>query len=1562
MIDLSLYPKFQSDVQGTTVSLHPLIVIHSSPTTYYLSQNEETLIVGGVQTHFTSADLKVPSIKESLDLESRRIKINNVTLSFSNYDDFSDKFATETFLNKYVDIYWKSPSCTNLSDCLLVYKAVVSRVDHDYKTVKFILEDKTEAVIHKDVPISLIPPEKAHSDKYVNKRIPMTYGTIKHAPAVLWKDSSNDTDTLKYIHVLTDTYDFTKVGSTVPDSGHNLGYVSESWKSTISVFTGNYMYLPALQTTHADHSPILYQHSLGNDKVRLEQHYTGEFPQNSIAVNEAQVVINRRAVSASLLDYSQEGEDGYTYNYIGATEGVHMEHVENLLSLPKVSYDGHIIDDKETYASVPQNEYDGVIYNEDIEDGWLQLSSFTSGNNDIIETWDTDPFYASTIAEEYGEVSETPSGNRQRLNSIAYYALANEGVELLSMPDSKKLYDLFMLWWQDNVREDGLRVYPYSADYFGEHRMSMSGTSIYFKIALYGDWNAPDAGSDFAYIVTTENAWGEEIGGYTPPDDEPTPVVQLWHLINTYSGRVYGSPDIDIPRYRMLEETDEIINTRSHQTEYGYGGDYGYDTLTEYYHYYNKNWNAHWNGVSHLVWNNSGAWGGHDQQVASPWSNYNISQHHDIYQRQQWMPIPQQEEGFTHDMYNKWGKIYSHITNWWIHLTEPLEFGGYTYDRGSLFTTKHVIARQTGDDNNGGTHNGTHIYNWMIQTAGNKYQPGGAVPDTMGTVSLSDGIPELTDDKRLGVVYSLEDSGASDIKSDSCVTQFWGKFGFIPEGEDIESNTSARLKATWLVADMQDNDEGTLEDVGVGDLQSYQFSSIVGINSLLQLNSNTSYPQVWSDIWSNPEDFNAAIIRYWVSGEQELSASISARFYKLGVKHVGVVENLFEKDFFVSSHGRTLENNTPTNIIKNIINTELEVEPEVGTSYNAAEAYCENYPLAFSITKKVNSKKLIEDIAKNTPLIPYFQSTTSGSALNFAIIKNTYEPEDVKRQIKSSDVIKSSFTRTKVEDVKTIIRVNYRKDYGRDSFKETTLYRSAYDMFGNGDVGSPSRYSKEYLGLDKDNPGDSALEVNSDYIRDISVANKLRDFLVAYKCNQHLILKARLPLTYINLEVSDIISFDSLIQGKLAFGDDYTQPITRNGQLIYPYFMITDINKSVKSVDITCTQMHKLTPTDGIIYAASGDVNMSGGAPDIDDLDVMDNYIMGGDKYFTEGQLKNGDVNNDYLVNEVDSSLLSDIIFGVEEEIDEEEIAVNMYDGYNHHNPGGSEWEGEGDNPGAFTVLGNSTVQFVGNGMRVGGGTPTVFFPWAFPLCVPGNTYEITLTVSGFIGEETLHAVSVTTQDIYADIYTMGITDFDNSNDLLGNGTLSFEWTCEYEGHTPILCATSVVRNAIIVCNIDLISEGVIEEDEIEEEEGLINLELGSADHELAGVFEIAENPPYENNLRWTGHDDPDNENSYASTFSGFTQLIPGELYMLIVTVSELEWNGVNDGFIAIKDSSPAWVESIMAFSAANFDDEVGEDGEWADMTVFVATEENLQIGIHNNVNSALFRLSLIQL
>ena len=95
MLDLSLYPKFQSDIQGNVTNVHPLIIIHSSPNKYYLSQNEDILTVNNEVINFKAVNLKVPSIKESLDLESRKIKINNVTITFSNYDDFSDKIFNE---------------------------------------------------------------------------------------------------------------------------------------------------------------------------------------------------------------------------------------------------------------------------------------------------------------------------------------------------------------------------------------------------------------------------------------------------------------------------------------------------------------------------------------------------------------------------------------------------------------------------------------------------------------------------------------------------------------------------------------------------------------------------------------------------------------------------------------------------------------------------------------------------------------------------------------------------------------------------------------------------------------------------------------------------------------------------------------------------------------------------------------------------------------------------------------------------------------------------------------------------------------------------------------------------------------------------------------------------------------------------------------------------------------------------------------------------------------------------------------------------------------------------
>ena len=78
-----------------------------------------------------------------------------------------------------------------------------------------------------------------------------------------------------------------------------------------------------------------------------------------------------------------------------------------------------------------------------------------------------------------------------------------------------------------------------------------------------------------------------------------------------------------------------------------------------------------------------------------------------------------------------------------------------------------------------------------------------------------------------------------------------------------------------------------------------------------------------------------------------------------------------------------------------------------------------------------------------------------------------------------------------------------------------------------------------------------------------------------WHCNQHLIAKIDLPPSYMNLETGDTIRFDELIGGKLAFGQDYTQEIIKNGQPVYPIFFVNKITKSLDKISIEAIQIHR---------------------------------------------------------------------------------------------------------------------------------------------------------------------------------------------------------------------------------------------------------------------------------------------------------------------------------------------------------------------------------------------------
>ena len=165
---ISLSTEFLSDIQSRNTALIPVIKIGN----LYISTNSSV--------DYLPLLLSVPSLKESIDLETRKYKISSVNLDVSNYPyegkRFSERFP-DSLNNSPVDIYWVSPSTTIDTGALHIYSGKVRKYDHDDEKVKIVVEDRSQATLHKDLPLpdNWLGSEEV-PDKYKNKPIPMVFG------------------------------------------------------------------------------------------------------------------------------------------------------------------------------------------------------------------------------------------------------------------------------------------------------------------------------------------------------------------------------------------------------------------------------------------------------------------------------------------------------------------------------------------------------------------------------------------------------------------------------------------------------------------------------------------------------------------------------------------------------------------------------------------------------------------------------------------------------------------------------------------------------------------------------------------------------------------------------------------------------------------------------------------------------------------------------------------------------------------------------------------------------------------------------------------------------------------------------------------------------------------------------------------------------------------------------------------------------------------------------------------------------------------------------------------
>ncbi len=387
---------------------------------------------------------------------------------------------------------------------------------------------------------------------------------------------------------------------------------------------------------------------------------------------------------------------------------------------------------------------------------------------------------------------------------------------------------------------------------------------------------------------------------------------------------------------------------------------------------------------------------------------------------------------------------------------------------------------------------------------------------------------------------------------------------------------------------------------------------------IFQSYSDEELVQYVSDNW----DEMLPIFEELFTEEQVPMIEAWVGYYLEGIEF-GLEPNLFifiSNALGISYDDRFLQN--PIDIIYDLVRSELGHDKIDEAEYAEAKLAHADWKFGFTVNKKTSSKKLIQDIAKSTKCFPKFKNDGS---FGFNTIKDSYTYEEDNSDyagatpIKESEVISYSFKKTKPEQIYKKVTVSYNKDYAQDSYLKTA---------SSEDLGADSYYGIE-------DSADAHLEFESDYIRHKETAHLLASFLLEQYKNDHLIFNLKLPLQYIDLEIGDLVKFESLFQGVAAYGIDYTDTTDVNGQFRYPLFMITSTTKNLDSVSIECMQLHHLEESyDLPVSTVEGDVNLDGGQSILDIVQMV-NYTMG-DLDFNQQQLENADMNNDSIINILD--------------------------------------------------------------------------------------------------------------------------------------------------------------------------------------------------------------------------------------------------------------------------------------------------------------------------------------
>ena len=342
----------------------------------------------------------------------------------------------------------------------------------------------------------------------------------------------------------------------------------------------------------------------------------------------------------SLQDLAHTNEEGLNYEYIGETENCFIGNPGNVLNQYDVnSYGTEVVDSWYLHADIPDGEYDAFeALDEDSQ--WVAVSEFSaSSTEDLFKATDSrwhednqgwyddetnyrEPPRNATTAFD-STTPEIPHSHDAFVHYAAYF-LQDLNAELITLPNASTVYNMFYEWWISHGYEGITGGYPHPATEEYPHQWSAIKAveedhddwsnfihHFYMKISVPVTSFTPKG---YAYVIIKNSAFGNELSNFDINyDGFPIPTyineaiwVDFYSLIYQTTGIFYGGGGNDFPRVRIIDDLaySEVIDPYDWTCWCWHENQNQHIQLTRNDAWWNRSYEAHWNGIDRNVWDN----------------------------------------------------------------------------------------------------------------------------------------------------------------------------------------------------------------------------------------------------------------------------------------------------------------------------------------------------------------------------------------------------------------------------------------------------------------------------------------------------------------------------------------------------------------------------------------------------------------------------------------------------------------------------------------------------------------------------------------------------------------------------------------------------------------------------------------------------------------------------------------------------------------------------------------------------------------------------------------------